>query len=125
MKHETKYAQNLRQFPWHARNHVFKCTVVDQIADMCNDTRYAMLCAQLPLHIKAFINFIEETCHCRSYKIHRRLTEIVRYNSVYLIVFTVFITLQLLTQWDRSWNIIIMLLDMNGIFRCSYALSYF
>ena len=120
----TKYAQNLFQSPWHAYDGVFKCTVVDQIANVCNDTRYAALCAQLPLQVKVFVKFIEDTCHCRSHIIYRFIVwnETVR-NIFLIIALFAFLLLQcLITQ--HKFSIINFLLNFPVVYLSVIVLFY-
>ena len=42
---------------------VFKCSVVDQIVNVCKDSRFEMLCKQFSYQEMSFIEFVGKTCH--------------------------------------------------------------
>ena len=68
----AKYVQNLFLF---SCDGMFKCTVVNQIANICQDIRYDnVLCTQLPPQERAFITLIGETCnYCGGYHGHNAI----------------------------------------------------
>ena len=119
----AKYANNFLRLQF-ACEIVFKCTMVDQIASMCNiDARYGELCTRLPPQEKAFVDLLAETCHCRSY-IELKWNHFVRINSTVSVAAFVTQFLVTLSTGARLWNLILfMLLDFPVVY-LSFSVIY-
>ena len=96
----AKYVQNLFIF---SCDGMFKCTIVNQIANICQDIRYDnVLCTQLPPQERTFITLIGETCnYCGGYYGHNVIIIFIAC-CLYLIAVVPLLFITVKRQHERS-----------------------